>query len=164
MKRWLVLALCAVALPAVAQTARVIPLSAEDSQEARAKWEALQAAQKTWDDFQNKVAKKYTEVHVGDPDAGFTMAEVGMASFGSLSISADGLVSFSDYCEGTTERAKNKKYCDDLDAQQKKARENERMFRKGFEWGFEFDKDFHFIVPKPEPASLRPNFWPGTGK
>ena len=34
-----------------------------------------------------------------------------------------------------------------------------KYYRKGFESGFEFDKSFQFIVPKPAPVSPQPYQW-----
>jgi hypothetical protein len=38
----------------------VIEISSEDAKEAQAKWDALQKAQKDWDDLQVKIGEKYT--------------------------------------------------------------------------------------------------------
>lgn len=149
MKTLMVLALLLVAQGTRAQTARVIPLSSEDAQIARAKWDALQAAQKAWDAEQDQIAKKYTYVKRDDPDASGSMVpEAFSFSTGYATITTDGLLAV------TIDPCKNPKTSPQSCADKKKAEDAERYFRQGFESGFEFDKNFLYLVPKaPEIQS-----------
>lgn len=140
----------------VAQDVRVIPLSSEDAQEAKTKYAAMKAAEKSWDDFQQKIAKKYTEVPYGDPDAGNMIVEsVGALSGGAFTLGG------ADPCD-STHRAKNKEFCD----AQEKALNDERFSRKGFEFGFQFDKNLQYLLPKPAELQTKSpcgyGMWPAV--
>jgi hypothetical protein len=133
-----------------AQTAHVIPLSEADAQAAKVKWETLQHAQKDWDDFQNEIAKNYTVVPLSDSDAGSTTYyEDEKAGFFLYSSGTSGITwGEPEKCKTPEEIAAEKK----REAEDKKAQEeyqkNLKAYRKGWENGFQFDKDFKFIVPK----------------
>lgn len=71
MKRIVILAvLLLTAIGAFSQTARVIQLDKPDAQEAKQKWEKLQAAQAEWDAFQERVKNDYTLVSPANKEAG----------------------------------------------------------------------------------------------
>lgn len=142
---------------AYGQTARVIPLSPEDAQTVKAKWDALQAAQKAWNEEQDQIAKKYTYVKRDDPDASGSMTPMAFSlTTGAFRVTttAYGLVTVVDPC-------KNPKTPGDRQAcaDQKKAEAAERYFRKGFEEGFEFDKEFKYIVPKTTTQNCNQSGW-----
>jgi len=83
------LAILLFAIPLAAQDARVLPLSPVDAQTAKAKYEALQKAQKDWDDFQEKIKQDYLVVPKGDPEAGNTISSGGL-TFGRAFHISDG--------------------------------------------------------------------------
>jgi len=133
------------------QEAKVIQLSQEDTAIAHAKWQALQDAQKTWDEEQKRLAKKYTFVHGDDPEAGDTQA---------WDMSGNGLAySITSTATWTTSSSPSPA---EIAAAQKAYEEHKKKdwwFRSGWESGFDFSKDFRFIVPKAAPRVVSPNCW-----
>jgi len=123
------LAILLFAIPLAAQDARVLPLSPVDAQTAKAKYEALQKAQKDWDDFQEKIKQDYLVVPKGDPEAGNTIASGGLTPWAGISYS-DGSYVVKTMFE-----------------------------RAGWENGAVFTKDFRFLVPKPSPEVKQNTFY-----
>lgn len=136
------LAILLFAIPLAAQDARVLPLSPVDAQTAKAKYEALQKAQKDWDDFQEKIKQDYLVVPKGDPEAGNTIASGGLTSWAGISYS-DG----SYVVKSAVEKENDE-------------RKHPTMFeRAGWENGAVFTKDFRFLVPKPSPEVKQNPFY-----
>jgi hypothetical protein len=137
------------------QTAKVIPLKPEDTKELQATYNALQEAQKKWDAAQKKVQKEYTTVKPDDPDAGNTIVS------GTFS---------SDDCDtlniGSTEHIQIEGvYLNGNCTKNGKPVEQHVVegitFRKGWENGIEFDKDFKYIVPARPVTKSGSQIWDG---
>lgn len=133
----------------VAQEAKVIELKAQDAANLKAKYEALQAAQKAYADVQEQITKKYLEVGEGDPDAGSLVQGL---TAGNSAIWFNGstlcLNIGDNSCEYPHEPTQAEK------EREKQERKKYRYYRKGWTDGFESSADFRFIVPKAyEPKS-----------
>lgn len=109
-----------------AQTAKVVPLKPADHEEVKAKWEALQKAQKEWDSLKNRIQKDYLEVSENDPDRSYTVIA------GEIDNTA---------CPGSTDELAEVVPCP------KNVKPELKYYRKGFESGFEFDSSLSFLVP-----------------
>jgi hypothetical protein len=152
-----------------AQTANVIELEPVDAVKAQKVWDTLQKAQADYDFTLKILGEKYTLVKSGDPDAGNASTGIDVpvgTGYTSGVVSACNTIQWQDQnkdCpmpskEELEKRAKEQKAWDD---------EHFRYYRKGFEGGFEFSKDFRFIVPKktaPMPIINMPWYAsPATG-
>lgn len=144
-----------------AQDAKVIELKPADAAMLKAKHDALQAAQKAYDDAQKEITHQYLEVGDGDPDAGSFISIGGLTGSnlaGSITFITGPCnrlqVGASDaHClQAKTPTEEEKKQ------NEKRAEEERRQYRyqrKGWENGFQSSPDFRFIVPKPyqQPAA-----------
>ena len=165
MKRIIVFLLFAVSVGA--QSADVIELDRTDATEVRAAWTKLQDAQTKWDALHERMRQKYTLVKEGDPDKG------NLSTFINPGTGISGTITFASGCNvisitptevaGDCGKPPSK---EELARQEKERKEyadaHERYFRKGFENGFEFSKDFRFIVPgvpKTENGIHSGNCW-----
>ena len=112
-----------------AQTAKVVPLKPADHEEVKAKWEALQKAQREWDTLKNRIQKDYLEMSENDPDRSYTVIA------GEINNTA---------CAGSTV---------EVVPCPKNVKPELKYYRKGFENGFEFDSSLSFLVPTvPAPS------------
>ena len=117
----------------------MIELKSTDAKEAKAKWEALQSAQEDWKKFQKHIEDDYTTVPQGDKDAGGLILGVGT---NCLASGSDGRYTITG-CS--------------FDDSHKMEPQKALAFRRGWEYGFEFDRDFRFIVPvAPKPVQGQP--------
>jgi hypothetical protein len=116
-----------------AQTAKVLPLKPADHEEVKAKWEALQKAQKAWDTLKNRIQKDYLEVSENDPDRSYTVI--------------DGETNYTACTGSTVDELVEVVPCP------KNVKPELKYYRKGFESGFEFDSSLSFLVPMvPAPS------------
>ncbi len=141
-----------------AQTATVVPLSPANAAEAKKLYGELQAAQKAWDAFRAKVEAIY--LITTDPDRG------GNTIWGEPSTGGDITGWGGTY---TVHKCQVRVFAIGLDdsydssecIEWRKAHPSApppptkyRLW--GFENGFEFDKDFKFLVPKPPQQQKDP--------
>jgi hypothetical protein len=132
-----------------AQTARVIALTPADTTEVSDKYEALQRAQKDWDDLQLKIKEKYTIVSSDDKERGSSYSGWLIINSGAALSSGSFLIGGGDnHCETAEEKLARKKLEAKQEQDYKEYIKNMRYLRLGWEDGFEFTKDFKFIVPK----------------
>jgi hypothetical protein len=149
-----------------AQTANVIELTPADQARTQKAWDALQKAQTEWDSTRKELEQKYILVREDDPDASNERTLINLDSVGT------GMVTNTFWSNGTTSICNtigyqgdcpkpSKEEIEKADKERKAYSEaHERYFRKGFENGVNFSKDFRFIVPKV--AEPKTNTWPNT--
>jgi hypothetical protein len=137
-----------------AQTANVIELDVVDSIRAERVWTELQKAQADWNDLQKSFGERYTLVKHGDPDAGATSTTIGPP----VAWAIGGVTGTTTLCGSVIGQPDcPKETREQIEKRDKEQREWEdahlRYYRKGFESGFEFSKDFKYIVPKPQETA-----------
>jgi hypothetical protein len=130
-----------------AQSANVLELSSYHSQRALTAWKSLQKAQADWDAVNDEIKEAYTLVKSGDPDAGSmsTAVNVGAVSLWTNStLGCFPVIGEDRSCPKESAEDKAKRERESADWSDKHL----RFYRRGFENGFDFSKDFRFIVPK----------------
>jgi hypothetical protein len=149
-----------------AQTAKVFLLKPADTAEAKSAWEELQKAQANWDAVQKRIQKDYTLVLENDPDAGNEDVEnvyfLGKNSDGTIFFQT-GNCSVSDLVitqANQKDQEKRLEECQKVQEEAEKNRPPQHFYRRGWEGGVDFDKDFKFIVPKGISAT---SIYPWTG-
>jgi hypothetical protein len=178
--RWLLL----LPLIASAQTAVVVPLKPADAQQAKADYDALQAAQAKWDATQKKILEQYASTFEDVPDYGDgNLLTSGTAFLSStitwpdstcimenspLYVRADGVVA-PKYDEACLKKLKAQKEKDKADAEKARLAHEKyvqslprkRIYRTKPEWqgGIVFSPDFLFIVPRPVTTTAPESKW-----
>jgi hypothetical protein len=146
-----------------AQDAKVIELTPADAVKAEQVYQAKQKADQAWKDEQKELAERYTVVDEKDSDASNTLVD---SIFGTVS----GVASIQPPCfAGTSDP--NYKCPDTIGTNCHQEATNPpgqtvcgptetpapskpfvHYYRQGWQNGFDFSKDFRFIVPKPDEA------------
>lgn len=145
----LVLTLLLLSSSCWAQDAKVLALSPVDAQQAQAKYQALQRAQKEWDSFQERIKQDYLIVPKGDPEAGnvmpsfFRLPSCTTSSTATINLDNGMTSTIPGEKEAISECEENANKVD-----KKNEREHPTMYQRvGWEQGFTFTKDFKFLVP-----------------
>lgn len=129
MKFYAVLFMVCLIAPCAAQNAKVVQLSPEHAAQAKALHDKEVALQKEKDDFTRMIQNKYLSEQREDSQY------IGSGSF--VCVNSDSKIVSCD--PGKSEPPPKKVF--------------RLVIQHGWEQGFEYDENFRFIVPKPEPPS-----------
>jgi hypothetical protein len=138
MKRLLILLLAAA--PCWAQEAKVLQIDVADAAKARALYDKMQQAERDWEEFRAGVEKKYLTTEDGKEASNVVVSDGSSISWG---IAACYL---SELNESKEEQERREKACDTW--RKEHPAPKSVYYREGWQSGFEFSKDFKFIVPK----------------
>jgi hypothetical protein len=151
-------------VPALAQTAKVIPLSQQDAAQRKSLEDQRAEIEQKIKDFDQRVRVQYTTVLEGDKDASNSSAET--ISF--LTIGSGGLITYGCGMTLSNDPAAEAAYekCQhDLESRRaKNPPPKHKMYRIGWEHGVIYTEDFKYIVPSPAPVDYanRSTPWCGT--
>ena len=142
------------ALPVLGQTAKVIPLSSQDTAERKSLEDQRAAIEQKIKDFDGRVRRQYTTVLEGDKDASNTYAENSLN--GALSVSTYGVMCLNtlptDAVLPPAAQAAYERCEKDLAAERaKNPPSKQRMYRQGWQNGVIYSEDWKFIVPQEAP-------------
>ena len=144
------------ALMLPAQTAKVIPLTAQEAAQRKALEDKRAAIGQEIKDFDKKIQMHYTTVLEGDKDASNDSAEPVTLNGTGFVYSGCGLIITTEPAQVETEQNCQKQ----LEAERaKNPPPKRRVYRRGWSYGIVYSEDWRFIIPAEAPKYANQNAW-----